>query len=242
MKKNVKNAGNAALEAYSKGHVHLKLGYYEEAIASYSKAEELLNFQADLLSAQGRNKEASKIYSKAVGTWFNKSFVLYKLGKHEEALKLIDKILERQTDNPEFFYSKGFILFENKKYEEALKCFDAALDLNVENPDAWYYKGNILYKRGNYEKALEAFDRSIEFSNPLHFQFPRFTWIIMDPSSKIKLDATEALYCKGCALFKLTRYEESLEAFDKSLDIKPDFEDAIKFKILCYKKLEGRKT
>jgi tetratricopeptide (TPR) repeat protein len=240
--KNVKNAENAALETCSRGHVHLKLGYYEEAIASYDKAEELWNIQGDLLSAQGRDKEASKIYSKAVGTWFSKSLVLYKLGRHDEALKLIDKTLERQTDNPELYYCKGLILFENKKYEEALKRLDTALNLNVENPNAWCCKGNILYKLGKYEEALEAFDKSIEFSNPLHFQFPRFTWIVMDPSSKIKVDASEAFYCKGCTLFELTRYEEALEALDRSLEIKPDFEDAIKFKTLCYKKLEGRKT
>jgi tetratricopeptide (TPR) repeat protein len=235
-KKKVKNIEKDAVKAYSKGHVSLKLGYYQEAIDSYSKAEELWNQLGDFFSAQGMNEEASKAYIQAIETWFDKSFVLYKIGKSEEALELIDKTLERQPNNPEIFCSKALLLFEKEMYEDALKFLDNALSLNIEDPGAWCYKGNTLCKLGRHDEALEAYDRSIGLSNPLAFQFPRFAWISRSPSSQIKSDSAQAWYCKGAALFELKRYDEAQEALGNSLSIEPGFEGARELRMLCSKK------
>ncbi|WP_342303791.1 tetratricopeptide repeat protein [Methanolobus sp. ZRKC5] len=235
-KKKIRNTEKNAVEAYSKGHVHLKLGYCEEAIDSYIKAEELWNSLGDIFSVQGMDKEASRAYVKAVETWFDRSFVLYKMGKNEEALELIDRTLEKQASNPKVFCSKALILFENKKYEDALKCLENALDLSVEDPGAWCYKGNTLCKLGRYDEALEAYDRSIELSNPQAFQFPRFAWISRSSSSQILPDSAQAWYCKGVALFELKRYDEAKKALGNLLEIEPEFENAIELRKLCSKK------
>lgn len=227
-----------AIEAYSKGHLYLKLGYCEEAIDSYIKAEELWNSLGDILSARGMGEEASRTYLHAIETWFDRSFVLYRMGKSEEALALIDRTLERQSNNPEIFCSKALVLFEKGKYEEALKCLNESLGLNREDPGAWCYKGNTLCKLGRYNEALESYDRSIQLSNPLDFRFPRFAWISRSPSSQIKSDAAQAWYCKGVALFELERYEEAREAFGNSLKIEPGFGSAKELWQLCSKKAE----
>lgn len=235
-KKKIRNTEKKAVEAYSKGHVHLKLGYCEEAIDSYIKAEELWNSLGDIFSAQGMDKEASKAYTQAVDTWFDRSFVLYKMGENEEALELIDRTLEKQATNPKIFCSKALMLFENEKYEDALKCLDNALDLNVEDPGSWCYKGNTLCKLGRYDEALEAYDRSIKLANPQTFQFPRFAWISKTSSSQILPDSAQALYCKAVALFELERYDEAQRALGNLLEIEPEFENAIELRILCSKK------
>lgn len=237
-KKKIKNTEKKAVEAYSKGHVYLKLKYSEEAIDSYIKAEELWNSLGDMFSAQGMDKEASRAYLKAVETWFDRSFVLYKIGKNEEALELIDRTLEKQANSPNIFCSKALILFENEKYEDALKCLDNALDLNVEYSGAWCYKGNTLCKLGRYDEALEAYDRSIELSSPQAFQFPRFTWISKSSSSQILPDSAQAWYCKGVALFELKRYDEAKKALENLLKIEPEFENAKELRILCSKNLK----
>ncbi|MDY0387507.1 MAG: tetratricopeptide repeat protein [Methanolobus sp.] len=237
-KKKIRNTEKKAVEAYSKGHVYLKLGHYEEAIDSYIKAEELWNSLGDIFSAQGMVKEASGVYVKAVDTWFDRSFVLYKMGKNEEALELIDSTLEKQANNPNIFCSKALILFENEKYEDALECLDIALDLNVEYPGAWCYKGNTLCKLDRYDEALEAYDRSIELSNPQAFQFPRFAWISKSSSSQILPDSAQAWFCKGVALFELKRYDEAQKALVKLLEIEPEFENAKELRILCSKNLK----
>lgn len=235
-KKKIRTAEKKAVEAYSKGHVHLKLGYCEEAIDSYIKAEELWNSLGDRFSALGMDEEASRAYAQASETWFDRSFVLYKIGKSKEALDLIDRILERQSSNPKILCSKALILFETEKYEDALKCLDNALDLNIEDPGAWCYKGNTLCKLGRHDEALKAYDRSIELSNPQAFQFPRFAWISKTSSSQILPDSAQAWYCKAVALFELERYDEAQTALGNLLEIEPEFEDAIELRILCSKK------
>jgi tetratricopeptide (TPR) repeat protein len=239
-KKIIRDTKKKAVEAYSKGHVHLKLGYCEEAMDSYIKAEELWNSLGDIFSSQGMDEEASRSYMQAVDTWFDRSFVLYKMGKNEEALELIDRTLEQQSDNPKIFCSKALILFENENYEDALKCLDNALDLNIEDPGAWCYKGNTLCKIGRYDEALKAYDRSIELSNPQAFQFPRFAWISKSSSSQILPDSAQAWYCKGIALFELERYDEAQKELENLLEIEPDFEKAIELRILCSKKAKSR--
>jgi tetratricopeptide (TPR) repeat protein len=235
-KKRIRNTEKEAIEAYSKGHVSLKLGYFDEAITSYSKAEELWNALGDLFSARGMNEEASRAYLQAVETWFDKSFVLYKTGKVEEALELIDRTLEKQSSNPEIFCSKALLLFEKDKYEDALQCLDTALSLNIKDPGAWCYRGNTLCKLGRYEEALESYDRSIELSDPVAFRFPRFAWISRSPSSQIQSDCAQAWYCKGVALFELKRYDEAQTALGNSLGIEPGFESAKELRMLCCEK------
>ena len=238
-KRKISKIEKDAVETYSKGHVYVKLGYYGQAIDSYKKAEELWNSLGDLLSARGMDEEASEAYVHAIETWFDRSFVLYKTGRCEEALQLIDRTLERQANNPEIFCSKALILFEKGDYENALKCLENALNLDAEDSGAWCYKGNALCKMDRYDEALEAYDRSIQLSNPLEFRFPRFAWISRSPSSQIKSDSAQAWYCKGIALFELERYEEAREAFGNSLQIEPGFEEAKELWSLCSKKAEA---
>lgn len=235
-KRKISKIEKDAVETYSKGHVYVKLGYCEQAIDSYKKAEELWNSVGDLLSARGMDEEASEAYVHAIETWFDRSFVLYKTGKCEEALQLIERTLERQKKNPEIFCSKALILFEKEEYENALSCLDEALKLDEEDSGAWCYKGNILCKMDRYDEALEAYDKSIQLSNPLEFRFPRFAWISRSPSSQIKSDSAQALYCKGVALFELERYEEARDALGNSLQIEPGFEEAKELWSLCSKK------
>jgi tetratricopeptide (TPR) repeat protein len=62
-----------------------------------------------------------------------------------------------------------------------------------------YYEGNRLYNSGKYKGAIKYYDLALE-KNPNH---------------------SNALIGKGCALYKLYRYEESLECYEKVLNIRP---------------------
>ena len=54
---------------------------------------------------------------------------------------------------------------------------------------------------------------------------------------KIKSDDVEAFNNKGVTLFNLSKYDESIQWYDKVLKINPDYEVAIKNKQLAQTKL-----
>ena len=229
-KKGIKKIHDDALQAYNKGYIFLKMQRFEECLDAYDLAEKLWEEETDMLTSQGDPEAAKRSKISAFNTLSCKSYANYMMGRYDTSLELIEKMLEQAPEDPESLFRKGFVLYQSQRYEEAFICLENALAKCREFPEAWYCKGNVLRELGNYDAALEAFECSIEYSQPLSYQFPRFTWIPLTSSPKMKMDSSEAWYCKGEILFRQNKYEEALEAFSSALDIKPAFEDAAKFR------------
>jgi len=86
---------------------------------------------------------------------------LYKQGKYEESLVLIEKILEINKSNPLHFCYMGCCLFSLGRYRGAIKCFDKAINLN--DKEAMYYsnKGISFNKLEEYDEAHKWLEISL---------------------------------------------------------------------------------
>ena len=241
-KKSIKKTHNDALQAYNKGYILLKMQKFEQAIVAYDLAEQLWGEEIDMLKLHGDYEAAKRLTSDIMNTWYSKIYANYMLERYNASLGLLGKVLENVPDDPENLFRKGFVLYTAQRYDEALIYLETALEKYREFPEAWYCKGNVLRELRNYEAALAAFDQSISCSKPLHFRFPQFTWIPLTSSSRIKIDNAEAWYCKGEIFFRQKRYEEAIEAFNQSLNIKPGFEDAVKFREIVLEELGKNKN
>lgn len=236
-KKSIKRKHNDALKAYNKGYILLKMLKFEQAIVVYDLAEQLWKEEIDMLKLHGYDEAAKKITSNIMNTWYSKIYANCMLERYDASLELLEKTLENSPDEPEYLFRKGFVLYKAQRYNEALTYIESALEKYRDFPEAWYCKGNILRELRNCEAALAAFDQSISCSQPLHFQFPHFTWIPLTSSSKIQRDNAGAWYCKGEIFLKQNIYDEALEAFNQSLKIEPGFKDAIKLREVVIQKL-----
>jgi len=241
MKKDIKKIHDDALQAYNKGYVLLKMQRFEECINAYDLAEQLWEEEAEMLASQGDHEAAKISEASVLNSLASKSYANYMMGRYDNSLELLEKMLEIVPDDPESLFRKGLVLYKAERYNEALFCLENALSKCRQFPEAWYCKGNVLRELGNYDDALEAFEFSITCSQPLNYQFPRFTWIPLTSSSQIKMDSAEAWYCKGEIFFRQNKYEDALEAFNRALDIKPGFQDASKFRDTVLYKL-GKKS
>ena len=88
-----------------------------------------------------------------------KAFALNDMGRCEEAIELLDQILEKQSDNAYALAAKGHALLGLQKYAESLPYFDDALAINPEIKEALIFKGMALTFLGRHDEAMniEAF-------------------------------------------------------------------------------------
>jgi tetratricopeptide (TPR) repeat protein len=87
---------------------------------------------------------------------------LTKLGKYSEALKVLEKILEHDPNNPKIWNNMGAILFNMERYEEALSCYDTALKLDPNFIEALNNKGSVLAKIGKYTDSITCYNEAIK--------------------------------------------------------------------------------
>lgn len=94
--------------------------------------------------------------------------VLMALGRHEEAIAVYDRAINRQPDNPSLWCCLASALVKLKRYREAISCFDRAIHLKPESHVPWYWRGRILVELKQYQEALHSLETAL--SNKPDFQ------------------------------------------------------------------------
>lgn len=225
-RRKLKQMEKKAESTYGKGYVLFELGRYEEALEKYDEAADILDEMKQMLLKEGIEEEAANVSKRAIDIRFNKCFILFRLQRYEDTLKIIDEALTERTEDPKIIFSKGFVLFSISRYEEALQVLDRAIEMQPEMPDPWYCKANALYQMELFEDALEAYEKAIEYAGIMNFEFPRYSFLNINPDPTLKTNASGVWYCKANTLNKLGRMEEAIEAYRNSLEIRQSFSDA----------------
>lgn len=190
---------------YKKGVALNVLGRNKEAKEILKKCDIYINDNGTSTTYYTlEDLERKKNINKAWDALYNKGVILSILGRHEEALEILDKALEIMPNDGKAWYNRGNVLAALGRSVEADEAYNKATEIWKEN----YYKGNFLASSGRYEAALKAYDKAIE----------------------IKPDDSGVWYKKGLAFSNLGRYKEALEAYNKSIEIEPDYDNAWYFK------------
>ena len=80
----------------------------------------------------------------------------------QKAIKLFEKILKSDPDNPEAIINKTSCLAELGKYNEAIEQLEIFLKKNPNDFVALYNKGTTLYDMDQHEEALDTFDTALK--------------------------------------------------------------------------------
>lgn len=81
----------------------------------------------------------------------------WRLGKKDEARKLIDLILEKDPEYPPAHYLSGIFSGEEGDLQSARASFEKALEGDPKNSEAWYELGKVLARANETGRALHAF-------------------------------------------------------------------------------------
>jgi predicted O-linked N-acetylglucosamine transferase (SPINDLY family) len=143
--------------------------------------------------------------------YHDRSIILQRLNRYEDALTSIDKAIELQPDSAEFHNDRGNVLYMLNRVGDALASYDKAIKCKPDYADAYNNRGNILYVLKREEDALVSYDNAIA----------------LRPSYA-------AAHCnRGNALRALRRLDEALTSFDKAVALKPEYAEAHNYRGLA---------
>jgi hydroxyacylglutathione hydrolase len=94
-----------------------------------------------------------------------KAYCLTDMGRCEESLALLNKVLAQEGDNLYALTATGHALLGLGKYLESIPYFDRALAINPDFQEAQMYKGMGLYLAGKYDEAMDIRIFQKEFSS-----------------------------------------------------------------------------
>jgi tetratricopeptide (TPR) repeat protein len=172
---------------------------------------------------------------------------LWRLGRHDEALKVFDKAVQLRPEDAELWINLGKALLDLQRPADALLSFQHAAMLDPRHWDASQLCGVLLRNAGRFEEALVFFNRCEEL-RPNNFDtlnlrgatlqsLHRFEDYLANGMRLHELDPAQPAYCNniGDALVSLDRREEALCWFDKALDLQPDYIGALRNKAVCFR-------
>lgn len=214
-----------------KGDILGKLGKFNDALNASEKAIEIdpLNvsgwtIKGIVLAQQYKYNEsmhafdnAIKINPKNAKSWYIKGLALgLFLGRDNESLQASEKAIGIDPQNADAWLVKAADLSEMERYNESMTALDKATNLNPNLSLAWYAKGYIFNKQGKYDESIPAFNMAIKTYNSSAqvFVLPglNYSWGPFYESSWSN---------KGHALLTLGRYNESIQALDRAIEIDP---------------------
>jgi len=178
---------------------------YEEALRAYDSAIELDPEDARIWMGKGDTQSRMGDYNESQKTY-------------ENALDLINESLEANPLDAEGWFVKGELLDRLYRYDEALESYNMSLEIDPTDKEVWLNTGNTFSKIAASQtqgpERIRAFEDSI---------------IAYGEAIKIDPDYGNAWMGKGYSLYylaafnkNLSKYDESLKAFDRAIELIPD--------------------
>ena len=161
-----------------RGQLFLDFGWYitaefylKQFIENSPKNIVALTSLARSISAQGKGKEASEIYSFIFDLVPNPSpeFFIEMANSylidnnHLEALNSLDKGIERIGDIISLYKKALDIEIEYNMYPQALIRIDKLIEYSPQKEKWIYRKGKLLESHGKYEEAQKSYTKALEY-------------------------------------------------------------------------------
>jgi tetratricopeptide (TPR) repeat protein len=182
-----------------KGLALSEMRRYNESLKAYDKAIENIDGYQGELPANQTEYLSMLLFYKGTNLW--------QVGRIEESLDAFDRAVSINPEEYDTWIMKGHLLAFLGRYDESLQAFDRAAGIDGSRPEMkaspWVLKGNALLVMGRCEEADETYKNVTELS-------------FSDESAGHYL--SNAWRGRGIALAKLGTYNESIEAFNRSIE------------------------
>ncbi len=143
-------------------------------------------------------------------------------GNYETAFESFEELIEREGESIEATIGSAKALNGLEEYSDSLEMISEAIESEPENYQLWIIKGQAKSGLNEYEEALVCYDRALELNPPQ--------------------DTVSVIWnYKSISLYDNSRYQESIEAINKALELNLQsylVSDAIYLQARCYASLQ----
>ena len=140
---------------------NIKKNLDNQKIKKYESLEHRFNLaKAKLNGFFLKTEHINAIYPQRNSLATNYAYALnnYKIGKFNEAIRLIDKCIELDLKNPYFYELKGQMHFEKGDFKQAIKSFKISNSLLPEEEEFKLFLAKSLYHSGYKINQQESID------------------------------------------------------------------------------------
>ena len=156
--------------------------------------------------------------------------------KLPQAQAQADTWLKQNPGSATANYMKGRVLIQQGKLKDAQDALEQAVRLNDRLTDAWYNLGNVTFALGNRNRAYDAYSRTVDLAPNSFAKAYYFLGIIYDEDRKdpqraisawqsaVRINPTQddALFRLGLVYANNGRYGDSVDAFQRAINARPD--------------------
>ncbi|BAM88543.1 O-linked N-acetylglucosamine transferase, SPINDLY family [Bradyrhizobium oligotrophicum S58] len=204
------------------GNTLMRLGHPEEAIAAHDRAIALKPDYAD--------------------AYCNRGMALLPLGRNADANRSFDRALSLNPRHMEAMFGKGLAIINLHHFDDALAAFDAALALKPGAAQVLAQRGRLHQIAGRFEQAKADFDAALVGDPWLEMallgkaQLGHFKDVAqsVDACRKVLEQnplSEDAWLWLGVCYGKQGEVAAAVAHFDRALEIRPDFAEAMTAKI-----------
>jgi tetratricopeptide (TPR) repeat protein len=165
--------------------------------------------------------EATRINPREPILWKIKGDILTELGRYAESVDCYDKALQLDPKHFEAWIVKATVMGKLlKRVDEGIECLDMALKFGAPKFVVNVIRGEIFSAAGQYERALENIDAGLDslLSGEASREAEQFCKYLSQQET-IEEATSKAWNTKGEILFGLARFDEAIDAFNRSLEV-----------------------
>lgn len=238
-----------------KGNVLQRQGKkYDEAIKAYNNAIAIDPNNSCILwdkgmafNNQGKFDDAIEAFDRGIQIdprddefWEQKAADLMIMGRYNESITAIDNGIQIAGDAGYLNYMKGSTLELSGRYNESLVAFDEAIQIDPSIATICDTSiGDVFYGLGKYKTALEYYNKSIEQNQSVSDNWYKIGLCLQalgrDSESKevfakangLGLSDAEAMALNGLASHLSGKYNESIEDYNKAIELNPKLGEAL---------------
>jgi len=123
---------------------------------------------------------------------------------YEKALEVFDQRIERNQLDADAWMGRANVLLNLGRWDEAHEAYDEVTELKPQDYNVWWRKAEVISGIGDINESVEAYDRAIGL-------------IPANDTDELAL----AYASKSEDLATVDRWEDALEAVNKSLELNP---------------------
>nr|MBK7063787.1 hypothetical protein [Deltaproteobacteria bacterium] len=168
-----------------------RLGRTDEALQRLDRAlqrkpadEDLLDSRGWLLLSRGRYEDVldNEARFTGSGTYYSSYRMmraLFGLGRHNEALQIVDHHLTGSANDTRLHEARADVLLAMGRPVDALQSAQRAIELAPANALSWWSDAQILTSLHRFEEATEAVMQAVRFGVSAHVVVP-LVWDLLD--------------------------------------------------------------